>query len=230
MGRNVGGTAKGDGKNPANQFNLNVQNGQSRMQSQQPHRSSGNNPTAQNDYLNGLINQVQVNRGDGNPGPNNHMKIQGHVLQNIHKRSQSQHGNGSNTAVATSSLKGNSGLGVGHKKNPSKGPVQPGVFLGENDGQAATGPGQFLAQDNNRASANSQNNHKRPKSNLDGFLKGSKQGALQPQNELPQIEVQNRNHQRQANKTPVVQQSHPVPSKHMALAQSHDMTGSNTHS
>jgi len=74
MGRNVGGTTKGDSRNPANQFNLNVQNNQSRMQSQQPHRTSGNNPTAQNDYLNGLINQVQGNRAEGN-GPNNHMKI-----------------------------------------------------------------------------------------------------------------------------------------------------------
>ena len=86
-------------------------------------------------------------------------------------------------------MKNNSGMGLAHKKNLNKAPMQPGIFLGENDsGQPPSGPGQFLAQDNNRAAANSQNNHKRPKSNLDGFLKGSKQGALH-QNELPQIEV-----------------------------------------
>ena len=66
-------------------------------------------------------------------------------------------------------------MGITNKKGQNK----PGIFLAENtDGQPASGPAQFLAQDNNRASANSQNNHKRPKSNLDGFLKGNMPGAL----------------------------------------------------
>jgi len=54
---------------------------------QQIHRTTGgaqNNPSVANDYLNGLI-QASNHRTEGG------MKIQGQLLQNITKRSQSQH-------------------------------------------------------------------------------------------------------------------------------------------
>ena len=44
--------------------------------------------------------------------------------------------------------------------------------------------GQQTQQTNALAGANSRGNHKRPKSNLDGFLKSSKNGSMNS-NELP---------------------------------------------
>ena len=96
--------------------------------------------------------------------------------------------------------------GIPGKKGAVKGQISNGLFSAA-DGQD---PSQQFADPS--GGLNSRSNHKRPKSNLDGFLKSSKQGPINS-NELPQIEVQNRNFMRQANKTPVVQQSHQVQSK-----------------
>lgn len=180
MGRNIGGTNKDQQSKGQNTFGLAVSSQNSRMSNQQHiNRTSGGatgptNPSAANDYLNGLI-QVSNHRNDGG------MKIQGHILQNITKRSQSQHSHQPPAGAQKIANAANANL-VSGKKSQMKPQMNNSLFGGSNDGGLDAqhlNTQQFVGGPQPEApgglgGVGSRGHHKRPKSNLDGFFKSSK--------------------------------------------------------